>query len=98
MLSGELADADTVREIEDAFDALGEGRIDVHNQVIASAIRKVQQSEPVDVVVLAQMSMSVLPIAGQPGRNYLDDPGSKRGWQANPRSAWSSCPVGTDLG
>jgi len=45
--------------VEEAFDLLGEGKIDEHNEVIANAIRKVQQKEKIDIVVLAQLSMSV---------------------------------------
>jgi hypothetical protein len=45
--------------VEEAFVALGEGRVDQHNRVIADAIRRVQEDAPVDVVVLAQMSMSI---------------------------------------
>ena len=45
--------------VEEAFDALGQGRIADHNRVIADAIRGVQAKQPVDIVVLAQMSMSV---------------------------------------
>lgn len=45
--------------IEDAFDLLGEGRIEEHNRRIADTIRSVQQREPVDIVVLAQLSMAV---------------------------------------
>lgn len=45
--------------IEDAFDLLGEGRLEEHNRRIAEAIRLEQQRGPVDVVVLAQLSMAV---------------------------------------
>ncbi|MEM1068236.1 MAG: hypothetical protein AAGG48_03060 [Planctomycetota bacterium] len=50
-----------------------------------------------------QMSMSVLPIggqpmSGQPGRTYSGDAGSKRGSWLNPISDGPSCPVGSDLG
>lgn len=45
--------------VEDAFDALGEGRIEHHNQVVAGAIREAQSKGRIDVVVLAQLSMSV---------------------------------------
>jgi aspartate/glutamate racemase len=44
--------------VEAAFERLGEGDIAAHNEIIADAIRRVQQSEPVDMVVLAQLSMS----------------------------------------
>lgn len=45
--------------IEDAFDLLGEGRIEEHNCRIAETIREQQRRGPVDVVVLAQLSMAV---------------------------------------
>jgi aspartate/glutamate racemase len=45
--------------VEEAFDLLGQGRIAQHNEVIAETIRKVQRAEHIDIVVLAQLSMSV---------------------------------------
>jgi len=45
--------------VEEAFDLLGEGKIDKHNEVIAKAIHSIQQKEKIDIVVLAQLSMSV---------------------------------------
>lgn len=45
--------------VEEAFDLLGEGKIAEHNEVITEAIRQVQKTEKVDIVVLAQLSMSV---------------------------------------
>jgi Asp/Glu/hydantoin racemase len=45
--------------VEKAFDLLGEGRILEHNCAVAETIREVQRREKVDIVVLAQMSMSV---------------------------------------
>jgi Asp/Glu/hydantoin racemase len=45
--------------VEEAFDLLGEGKIDEHNEVIAKAIREVQSETNIDIVVLAQLSMSV---------------------------------------
>jgi len=45
--------------IEEAFDLLGLGKIAEHNQAIAETIREVQSRDQVDVVVLAQLSMSV---------------------------------------
>lgn len=45
--------------VEEAFELLGEGRIAEHNEVIAKAIRQALQKDSVDVVVLAQLSMSV---------------------------------------
>lgn len=45
--------------VEEAFDLLGEGKIVKHNEVIANTIRKVQKTDAVDIVVLAQLSMSV---------------------------------------
>ncbi|MFZ5832132.1 MAG: aspartate/glutamate racemase family protein [Planctomycetota bacterium] len=45
--------------VEEAFEALGDGRIADHNRVIAEAIRQAQSEHAIDVVVLAQLSMSV---------------------------------------
>ncbi len=45
--------------VEKAFDLLGKGDIAAHNEVIANAIRETQQKEKIDIVVLAQLSMSV---------------------------------------
>lgn len=45
--------------VEEAFELLGKGEIDKHNKIIADAIRKVQSSEKIDIVVLSQLSMSV---------------------------------------
>ncbi len=45
--------------IEDAFHLLGEGKISEHNQLIADTILEAQQKEKIDIVVLAQLSMSV---------------------------------------
>ncbi len=45
--------------VEKAFDLLGRGNIAEHNRIIAETIRDVQSREPVDIVVLAQLSMSV---------------------------------------
>ncbi len=45
--------------VEEAFDALGDGDITRHNEIIANAIRKMQKSEKIDIVVLAQLSMTV---------------------------------------
>jgi hypothetical protein len=45
--------------IEEAFELLGQGRIDEHNNAIDKTIRRVQKQEHVDIVVLAQLSMSV---------------------------------------
>ncbi|GJM30617.1 MAG: hypothetical protein DHS20C17_32520 [Cyclobacteriaceae bacterium] len=45
--------------IENAFKLLGEGKIEEHNQEIAKAIRNGQKKETIDLVVLAQLSMSV---------------------------------------
>ncbi len=45
--------------IENAFHLLGEGKIVEHNEAIAQTIRRVQEKEKIDVVVLAQLSMSV---------------------------------------
>lgn len=45
--------------VEKAFELLGEGDIKGHNEVIANAIRSAQEKEKADIVVLAQLSMSV---------------------------------------
>jgi hypothetical protein len=45
--------------VEEAFELLGDGRISEHNEVIARAIRQTQNIEAIDIVVLAQLSMSV---------------------------------------
>lgn len=45
--------------IERAFDLLGEGRIEEHNEAIAETIRRVRVRQRVDIVVLAQLSMAV---------------------------------------
>ena len=45
--------------VEEAFERLGAGQIAEHNEVIAQAIRQAQAQESLDVVVLAQLSMSV---------------------------------------
>jgi glutamate racemase len=45
--------------VEQAFERLGKGDIAGHNQIIADAIRQAQAVRRIDVVVLAQMSMSV---------------------------------------
>jgi len=45
--------------VEEAFVLLGRGEIAEHNQAIAQTIRDVQSRDKVDVVVLAQLSMSV---------------------------------------
>ncbi len=45
--------------IEDAFHLLGEGKIEQHNELIANTISKAMENEKIDIVVLAQLSMSV---------------------------------------
>jgi Asp/Glu/hydantoin racemase len=45
--------------IEEAFELLGHGRINEHNQAIAETIRRAQSRDKADIVVLAQLSMSV---------------------------------------
>ncbi len=47
------------KTIEDAFELLGEGKIDEHNAKIAQAIREIQAEQEIRSVVLAQMSMAV---------------------------------------
>lgn len=45
--------------IEDAFHLLGSGNIAEHNRLIHDAILKAQSNAKIDIVVLAQLSMSV---------------------------------------
>ena len=45
--------------IEEAFELLGQGEIAEHNQAIAQTIRNAQSRDEIDIVVLAQMSMSI---------------------------------------
>jgi len=45
--------------VETAFEVLGAGQIAEHNQTLANTISDVQQKEKIDIVVLAQLSMSV---------------------------------------
>jgi len=45
--------------VEEAFNLLGQGRIAQHNEVIAETLRRVQLADRIDIVVLAQLSMSV---------------------------------------
>jgi len=45
--------------IEEAFELLGQGRIAEHNQAIARMIHSAQSRDEIDIVVLAQMSMSI---------------------------------------
>lgn len=45
--------------IEEAFELLGQGRIAEHNQAIAQTIRSAQSRDEIDIVVLAQLSMSI---------------------------------------
>jgi len=45
--------------IEEAFELLGEGKIRKHNQAIADTISTSLKGEDIDIVVLAQLSMSV---------------------------------------
>lgn len=45
--------------VESAFELLGEGKTEDHNELIARTIRQVLARETIDVVVLAQLSMSV---------------------------------------
>ncbi len=49
--------------VEEAFELLGEGDIEGHNEVIARAIRETQKSEKIDSVVLAQLSMTVFKLS-----------------------------------
>lgn len=45
--------------VEEAFHLLGEGDIAGHNEAVADAIRRAAAREKIDIVVLAQLSMSV---------------------------------------
>lgn len=45
--------------VEEAFELLGKGNIEEHNKIIADIIRRYIKEEKIDVVVLAQLSMSV---------------------------------------
>ena len=45
--------------IEEAFELLGQGKIAEHNAAIAQTIRSAQSRDDMDIVVLAQLSMSV---------------------------------------
>jgi len=49
----------TGETIEEAFEMLGKGDIEAHNELIARAIKKHQKAERIDVVILAQLSMTV---------------------------------------
>jgi Asp/Glu/hydantoin racemase len=49
--------------VEEAFRLLGSGDTRGHNRVIADAIRRATSAEKIDIVVLAQLSMTVFKIA-----------------------------------
>lgn len=49
--------------VEDAFDLLGRGDIEGHNEVIAQAIRATMACQHIDSVVLAQLSMTVFKLS-----------------------------------
>ena len=49
--------------VEQAFDLLGEGDIRGHNEVIARAIRDKHGEQRIDIVVLAQLSMTVFKLS-----------------------------------
>ncbi len=49
--------------VEEAFHLLGEGRVVEHNDLIAQAIDEVRAREPIDSVVLAQLSMAVFTLS-----------------------------------
>jgi len=49
--------------VEEAFDLLGAGDIEGHNEVIAQAIREKTRQEKIDIVVLAQLSMTVFKLS-----------------------------------
>ncbi len=49
--------------VEEAFDRLGEGDLERHNEIIAQAIRAKCAEEKIAVVVLAQLSMTVFKLS-----------------------------------
>ena len=49
--------------VEEAFELLGEGRIEEHNEIIASAIRTACAQQQITTVVLAQLSMTVFSLS-----------------------------------
>ena len=49
--------------VEEAFELLGAGDIAGHNEVIAQAIRQAMEREQIDIVVLAQLSMTVFKLS-----------------------------------
>ena len=49
--------------IEEAFEYLGEGDIQAHNEAIAKTIREACGKEKIDIAVLAQLSMSVFKLS-----------------------------------
>ncbi len=49
--------------IEDAFELLGNGAIEKHNQLIVDAINEATKKNKIDIVVLAQLSMSVFSLS-----------------------------------
>jgi glutamate racemase len=49
--------------VEEAFELLGAGDIQKHNEVIADAIRSACGKETIDIAVLAQLSMSVFKLS-----------------------------------
>jgi Asp/Glu/hydantoin racemase len=49
--------------VEQAYEELGKGNIRRHNEIIAQAIRKSCRAEKIDIVVLAQLSMTVFKLS-----------------------------------
>ena len=49
--------------VEEAFDLLGAGDVRGHNRVIADAIREATARDKIDIVVLAQLSMTVFKLS-----------------------------------
>lgn len=47
------------KTVEEAWHRLADGDVEGHNQLLAEAIRTVQETEKIDSVVLAQLSMTV---------------------------------------
>jgi aspartate/glutamate racemase len=49
--------------VEEAFDLLGKGDIEAHNEIIANVIREAKENHEIDSVVLAQLSMTVFKLS-----------------------------------
>jgi hypothetical protein len=51
------------KTVERAFRFLGKGNIEKHNEIIVQAIREKAQEEKIDIVALAQLSMTVFKLS-----------------------------------